>query len=139
MVWFEGDPPRLKSGGAAAVTVKVKVVVWLTEPAVPVTVMIELPGGVEGVVLIVNMVLQVGEQLVGINEAVTPAGRPEALNVTAWVVPDDRVEVTVFVTVEPCSTDLFPSLLKAKSNGPGNVAAATTSMPMMPHQSEGTV
>ena len=63
-------------------TVNVKVVVRLTEPAVAVSVIGHVPKGAEVPALIVKVVLHVGKQLVGLNDAVTPVGRPDALNAT---------------------------------------------------------
>ena len=79
-------PPLGLMVGVAAVgkfTVKLKVVVFVTPPPVADTVMFEVPPGVEPLVLIVNVDEQVGLQLAVENEAVAPAGSPEAENVTA--------------------------------------------------------
>jgi len=46
------------------------------------TVMLELPAGVEALVLMVRVEEQVGLQLVEEKEAVAPVGKPEAENVT---------------------------------------------------------
>lgn len=72
-----------KSKPAVLFTVKPKLVVFVKLPAVPVTVMVELPVGVVAEVEIVNVVEQLGLQLVGLKEAVAPEGSPEALNDTA--------------------------------------------------------
>ena len=61
-------------------TVKLNVVVLVTPPPVAVTVMVELPAGVEAVVLTVNVEEQVGLQLSREKEAVAPVGRPAAEN-----------------------------------------------------------
>jgi hypothetical protein len=58
-------------------TVKLNVVVLGTPPPIAVTVMVELPAGVEPLVLMVKVEEQVGLQLAGENEAVVPAGSPE--------------------------------------------------------------
>ena len=73
-------PPLLsvKSNGGA-LTVSVKVVVWLSAPAVPVTVIVAGPNVAVAAAGNVSVVLQVGEQLVWLNEAVTPVGRPDTL------------------------------------------------------------
>ena len=106
----------------AAVTVSVKVVVWTTAPAVPVTVIVETARGVPAVVVIVIVVVQVGEHEVGENEAEAPEGTPDAVNDTAAAVPVDKVAVAVFVTDEPWATDLFPPLLNVKSKAAWVVA-----------------
>ena len=64
-------------------TVKLNIVGFVTPPPVAVTVMLELPAGVELFVLMVIVEEQAGLQLAEENEAVAPVGRPEAENVTA--------------------------------------------------------
>ncbi len=64
-------------------TVKLNVAVLLTPPPVAMTVMLELPAGVELLVLMVSVEEQAGLQLVEENEAVAPVGKPEAEKVTA--------------------------------------------------------
>jgi hypothetical protein len=63
-------------------TVKLKVVVLVTPPPDAVTVTLELPTPVELLALIVRVEEQLGLQLTEENDAVTPAGRPEAEKVT---------------------------------------------------------
>ena len=77
---------------------RVKLVVRESEPAVPVTVIVDDAAGVEVAVVRVNVVEQVGLHDPGENEAVAPVGRPEAENVTACVVPETSVAVIVLVT-----------------------------------------
>ena len=77
---------------------RVKLVVRERDPAVPVTVIVDDPVGVEVEVVRVNVDEHVGLQDPGENEAVAPVGRPEAENVTACVVPETRVAVMVLVT-----------------------------------------
>jgi hypothetical protein len=64
-------------------TVKPNVVVLVTPPPVAVTVMLELPAGVEPLVLMVRVEEQVGLQLAEEKEVVAPAGSPETENETA--------------------------------------------------------
>lgn len=59
-------------------TVRVKDVVFVTDPPVAVTVMVEFPIGVVPKVEIVIVVVQVGEHEVGKNTAVASGGRPDA-------------------------------------------------------------
>ena len=77
---------------------RVKLVVRERDPAVPVTVIVDDPVGVEVEVVRVNVDEHVGLQDPGENEAVAPAGKPEAEKVTGCVVPETRVAVTVLVT-----------------------------------------
>lgn len=65
------------------VTVRAKLVVFVIPPPVPVTVIVEVPAGVEPLVLTVKVEEQVRLQLAGEKEAVTPLGRPEIENETA--------------------------------------------------------
>ena len=64
-------------------TVKLNVVVLVTPPPDAVTVMVELPAAVELLALIVTIEEQLGLQFAEENDAVAPAGRPEAEKVTA--------------------------------------------------------
>src|SRR5258708_37683861 len=66
-------------GTVSPVTIRLKVVVWVRDPAVPVTVMLEVPIGVDDVVLTVIVVEQLGLQEVGEKEAAAAVGRPEAV------------------------------------------------------------
>ena len=68
------------SGSVDEFTVKLNVVVLVTPPPVAVTVMVEVPAGVEPVVLMVNVEEQGGLQLATENEAVVPVGSPVAEN-----------------------------------------------------------
>ena len=73
--------------------------------AVPVTVMVEGPAGVDAVVVSVRVVAQVGVHAVGEKVGLAPAGSPEAENVTVCDVPESRVAVMVLEAVAPCATD----------------------------------
>ena len=64
---------------------------------------------------IVIEVVQVGEHDTGENEDVAPDGKPDEENETDCVVPDDNVEVIVFVVDCPWITDLLPPFDKVKS------------------------
>ncbi len=115
-------------GGVASeplVTLREKVVVRDRDAAVPVTVIVEVPTGVDAVVVRVRVVVQAGLQPVGENAAVVPAGNPEAANDTGWVGPDTRVALMAFVTEEPRTTDLLPPLERLKSKAAAGVVAGT--------------
>ena len=102
------------SGGV--LTVSTKLVVRVSPPPVAETVMVELPVGVVESVETVMMEVQVGEQEVGENDAVAPAGRPEAEKLTDWVEPERREDETELVTELPCATDFAPPFEREKSN-----------------------
>ena len=88
-----------------------------TPPPDAVTVMVEVPPGVEPLVAIVSVEEQLGLQLFGEKEAVAPEGSPEAENETGCVLPETNVALIVLVTDEPAITDLSPELESEKSNG----------------------
>ena len=75
--------------------IRVKVVVLVVPPPMAVTVIVELPRGVEAGVVIVRVVERLGEQETGEKEAVAPTGRPEAEKVNEAGVPVVRVAVIV--------------------------------------------
>jgi hypothetical protein len=64
-------------------TVKLNVVVLVIPPPAAVTMMLELPAGVELLVLMVSVEEQAGLQLIEEKEALAPVGKPEAERVTA--------------------------------------------------------
>lgn len=64
-------------------TLRLNVVALVTPPPAAVTIIVELPAGVEPFVLIVSVEEQVGLQLDEENEAVVPEGSPEAEKATA--------------------------------------------------------
>src|SRR5207247_10791198 len=72
----------------AGFTVKLKLVVLATAPAIPFTVMVEVPMGVVEDVLMVRAVEQVGVHAVGENDAVAPVGNQEAEKDSACALPD---------------------------------------------------
>ena len=78
----------------------------------PVTVIREVPMGVEALVAIVSVLGQVGLQEVGLKVAVAPVGKPEAARETAWVVPETSVAVRVVVPEVPWATLTFPELAR---------------------------
>jgi len=120
-----------------AFTIKVKIEVFVTDPAVVITVIVEFPVGVEALAEIVSVVEQLGEQAVGENDAAAPVGRPETVNPVDWVVPEERVAVTVLVTELPWVTDLFPPLERVKLKVIGAVTFTVTdwlAVPPVPMQ-----
>src|SRR2546422_317056 len=113
--WVTDWSPLLASEKSkGAVTVKVKLVGWLSSPAVPVTVMREEPGGVDAVVVSVRVVAQVGVHAVGEKVALAPAGSPEVEKDTDCDVPERKVAVMVLETVAPWTTDCHPLLASEK-------------------------
>lgn len=86
----------------AELMVREMVVVWLSEPEVPVTVMVLVP--VVAVLLAVKVSTLV--DVVGFvpNEAVTPLGKAEFDSVTDPVNPPEGVTVIVLLPLVPCFT-----------------------------------
>src|SRR5881409_654285 len=97
-----------------AATVKLKLVVWVTPPPVPVTVMVEVPVGVVEDVLMVKLVEQVGEHAVEENNALAPVGNPEAEKDTDCVVPDTSAALMELETEAPWLTALLPPFVSEK-------------------------
>src|SRR2546425_410962 len=108
-------------GGAGAVTVKVKLVVWVTPPPLPVTVMVEGPAGVEAEVVMVRVVGQEGGRAAGEEEAEASAGGAESEKGTDCAVPESSVAVMVLEAAAPWGTDWLPLLAREKSKAPGTV------------------
>jgi len=82
------------------------VVVRVTPPPTADTVIVEVPAGVvPAVVFIVNVEEQVGVQLADANNALAPAGNPDAENVTACALPDTNVASILLLAGEPAVTD----------------------------------
>src|SRR5262245_41702841 len=92
-------PARIRwiKEAVGAFTVRLKAVVLERPPPAAVTVMVAAPVAAALEALRVKVDEQVGEQLAAEKDAVTPAGRPEALRLTAWDAPDTSVAVIAFV------------------------------------------
>ena len=100
IVMLLGDAEREKFGGAF--TVRETVVLLVKLPDVPVTVTVTVP--VVAVLLAVSVKVLVLAVLVGLNEAVTPLGRPEADKLTLLLKPFSGVTVIVLAPVAPWTT-----------------------------------
>jgi hypothetical protein len=100
MLRLVGDAERAKLGTAAAVTVRVIVVVFVKVPEVPVIVTVAVP--VVAVLLAVSVRLLVAVVVPGLNAAVTPLGRPEAERVTLLLKLFSGLTVIVLVALAPC-------------------------------------
>src|SRR5206468_432696 len=104
-----------KSKVEGALTVRVKLVVWVTPPPLPVTVMGKGPVGVLAEVVRVRVVEHVGVHEGAEKEALAPVGSPDAEKVTRCQLPALWRAVMVFVIDEPCVTDRSPPFDSEKS------------------------
>jgi hypothetical protein len=85
-----------------AFTVRLSVVVFVKLPDTPLTVTVTVPVAADALAVSVNvLVVVVG---FGLNPAVTPLGKPEALKVTLPVKPFTGFTVIVLVPLFPCVT-----------------------------------
>jgi len=100
-VTLEGFAERVNEGGPVTVTVRRAVLV--SDPEVPVMVTVEVPEAAEALAVRVSRLLVVAEA--GLNDAVTPAGRPEAARLTPLVKPFCGVTVMVLVPLPPGAMD----------------------------------
>ena len=113
-----------------ATTLSVNVVVAVVLPEVPVRVIVNAP--VVAVLLAVNVrTLDVVEEA-GLNEAVTPLGRPDAVNDTLPVNPPTSVTVIVSVAVLPWVTDRVAGDAARLNPVPGTVMVMVTEWVIVP-------
>jgi hypothetical protein len=98
-------------------TVRAIVVVLVKRPEVPVTVTLTAPTA--ALELDVNVKVLVLEVLGGLNEAVTPAGKPEADKLTLPVKPFSGVTETVLEPLAPCTMLRLPGVEERKKPGTG--------------------
>ena len=92
-----GDAESIKFGTGTGFTVRETVVVFVKVPEMPVMVTVTVP--VVAVLLAISVKVLVPVVLVGLKEAVTPLGRPEADKLTLPLKPFCGVTVTVTVLV----------------------------------------
>ena len=97
-----GEAESEKFGVAVAFTVSEIVVVWVSEPEVPVMVTVAVPVVALELALSVTTLVDV----VGLvpKLALTPAGKPEADKVTLPVNPFEGLTLTVLLPLLPCVT-----------------------------------
>jgi hypothetical protein len=97
-----GDAERVKFAGRTAFTVSETVVALDKLPDKPVMVTVAVP--VAAVLLAVSVNELAPVVLVGLNDAVTPLGRPDADKLTLPLKPFWGVTVIALVLLEPCAT-----------------------------------
>jgi len=111
-----GDADSEKSGVAGAVTVSAIGVVRVRPPPVPVTVTGEEPSVAVDEAVSVS-VTEAPVVDVGLNAAVTPAGRPVALKATALANPPVRVIVIVLVPDAPRAIESAAGAADSEKSG----------------------
>jgi hypothetical protein len=90
-----------------------------------------LPGIVDEVGVMERDVLQVGVQVVGVNELDELEGSPDTANPVVWVVPEESVVEIVSDTLWPAVTAMLPELdrEKSKEGGGGVVEPLQVKLP----------
>ena len=91
------------SGKDTAVIVRLNVVELTKPPDAPVMVTVTVP--VTAVLLAVSVSVLVLDVLVGLNDAVTPLGKPDADKLTLPLNPPCGVTVMVLAPLVPCGMD----------------------------------
>lgn len=97
-----GDTEIVKFG--SAVTMRLRVVLSVVEPLVPVTVTVAVPTVAAAEAVNVSVLPADPVTEVGLKAAVTPVGKPLALNATVPVKPLKGETVTLLVAAVPCMT-----------------------------------
>ncbi len=100
MVKLPGEAESVKFGVGTGFTVRETVVVLVKLPEVPVMVAVAVP--VVAVLLVVSVKVLVLVVLLGLKDALTPLGRPEADKLTLPLKPFCGVTVIVLVPLAPC-------------------------------------
>ena|SRR5712691_4110055 len=107
----------------AELMVSDRVVVWVSDPDVPVTVIVLVP--VLAVLLAVKVRTLVDVVGLAPNEAVTPPGRAEVDSVTGPPKPPDGVAVIVLLPLVPCLTVKFAGEAESEKFGVAVVGGKT--------------
>lgn len=125
-----GDAERLKLGAGAALTVTEMVVMAVALPDVPV--MVTVAGPVAAVLLAVSVsVLVVRAETVagfGLNDHVSPAGKPDADNVTLPLKPFCGVTEMLLVPLAPCVTGTVDGDADSVKLGAGGAGTPTETL-----------
>ncbi len=115
--------PAGRLGTVVAATSRLIVVTFIKFPDVPV--IVTVAGPVEAALLAVNVRVLEAVALVGLNEAVTPLGRPEAARLTLPLKPFCGVTVMVLDPEVPCMMlRLVGDEERVKSGGSATVRAS---------------
>jgi hypothetical protein len=130
-----GDAESAKFGGAF--TVRETVVLFVKLPDEPVTVTVTVP--VVAVLLAVSVNVLLLAVLLGLNEAVTPLGRPVADKPTLLLKPFNGVIVIVLAPAAPCTIVTLLGEIEREKVGCGATAAVTATLSKVAVASEEVV
>jgi hypothetical protein len=104
-------------GVLAGLIVRVKEIVWVVPPLMPVTVIVKDPVGVEEVVVIVRTDVKVGMPDEGLKEHEAPAGNPLVHErETCWAAPLRIMAVMMLEPEEPSVTIIPQALIPAQAS-----------------------
>ena len=106
----------------AAVTVTDAVALWLTVPDVPVAVNVAVVAAAVEAAVSVKVELPPAVTVAGLNEPVTPAGRPDTESEMLCVLPFKAEVVTVYGTDPPAATVLLAGEIEMPKSGGGGGA-----------------
>ena len=116
-----GDAESVKLATGTAVTARERVVTLVRLPEVPVMVTVADPG--VAVLLAVSVSVLALAVLVGLKDAVTPLGRPDADKLTLPLKPFCGVMVTALVPLAPCAIVTLPGDAESEKLGGGATGA----------------
>lgn len=127
----EGEAESVKLA-VGPVTVNDTVVVWVTLPPVPVTVMLYVPVAVEDPTVMFMVALPDPPVIVddGLKPIVTPEGAPEADRATSELNPPTTVLVIVELPAPPCATETLAGEAARLKLGVAAVPASAFSRPV---------
>jgi len=127
-----GEAEKAKFGGAF--TVREIVVVLVKLPDVPVTVTVTVP--VVAMLLAVSVNVLVPAVLLGLKDAVTPLGRPDADKLTLLLKPFSGVTVMVLAPLAPCTIVKLLGEAETEKFGDGGTAVVTDTLSKLAVASE---
>jgi len=121
-VFGDAEKPKL----AGAFTVRETVVVLVKLPDVPVMVSVTVPVVAE--LPAVSVKVLVPAVLLGLNDAVTPLGRPDADKLTLLLKPFSGVTVMVLAPLAPCTIVKLLGEAETEKFGDGGTAVVTETL-----------
>jgi hypothetical protein len=107
-------------------TARLKEVVLFMPAAAAVMMIVDVPAGVDGLVLMLRVVEHAGLHEADENEAIAPEGTPDTENNTACVTPEVKDALIELKVDEPAVTETLPEFANEKSKGLVTVNEALT-------------